>query len=367
MPNLQDIAQLIQLANQNSGEQPIETANIGGRNILVNRKNNGTNQGLSALGSLAGGFDTGRQLQKRNQFLQGVQQISQSQGNPDEKINSLVGLMAQHGTDYGLGINDIIQQYGQLSKNNTILNKPTASMGISTRQDAIDTAQGIMSGVLPPDQSTFSFRDRTVGMAEMARNKFNLSDANNEWKATQKFLSSMNSEKQVRLRQAITSVREALTGLSQLNNEVGKSELAPLNSAQLTIRANSGDPLAVKYLGQINIIRDELAQVFMGGNSPTDKALDLASQTLKGNWSNKQLQSAIDNINTNLQYRENAINFANVQGTKGRGGTRYSPMQTTPEKSGKQLNTQQDKYQIGQTISKNGKTYKYIGNNQWSY
>ena len=187
---------------------------------------------------------------------------------------------------------------------------------------------------LPPLKETIIETVDRNAIAELEKQGFDLSAANSEWNATQKFIASMNSEKQVRLRQAISSVKDALGGLEQLTGELNQSELAQLNRAQLVIKANTGDKLAVKYLGQINIIRDELAQVFMGGNSPTDKALDLARETIDKNWSPKQLQAAIENVRTNLGYRENAINFASPQGaSEVAGGSRYSPIRENSDTS----------------------------------
>jgi hypothetical protein len=173
------------------------------------------------------------------------------------------------------------------------------------------TAQGVMNGNLAPDLAQVSsFRDRSRISSALNKDGFNLPAAQSEWKATQRFLNSMNSEKQTRLRQAIGSTRQALDHLKEINQEYSRSSLAPLNYLQLKAQANSGNELAVKYLGQLNIIQDELAQVFMGGNSPTEKALDLAKNMLSSNWSAGQLNASIDTIDKNLKYRENAINAA---------------------------------------------------------
>jgi hypothetical protein len=226
----------------------------------------------------------------------------------------------------GLNPNYIMTGRGNMFQN-------AGQQGTTTDDEIMSSAEGIASGRIPPNISqTVSFRDRTRVTAALEKKGFNLSEATSEWNATQKFLSSINNEKQIRLRQAITSVKDALGGLEELNTELSRGEVAPLNKAQLVIQANSGDPLAVKYLGQINIIQDELAQVFMGGNSPTDRALQLAAKTLQSNWSTKQLQAAIDNVKINLGYRENAINYAAVQGTNPGegGGTRYLPVKENP-------------------------------------
>lgn len=113
---LENLAQLF-LANKSPQDAGVETANIAGHNLLVHRTggNSGAviNQGMQGL---AQGYINGQTLQKKNQFLQGVQGITQSQKNPDEKVNDLMSLMAEHGTDYGLGLKDIIDQYGKMAQ-----------------------------------------------------------------------------------------------------------------------------------------------------------------------------------------------------------------------------------------------------------
>lgn len=47
----------------------------------------------------------------KQQFFSQVGQISQAQVDPAQKINALMSLKAQHGTDYGLGIDDIAKQF----------------------------------------------------------------------------------------------------------------------------------------------------------------------------------------------------------------------------------------------------------------
>jgi len=297
-------------ANMEAGNQRAKSSFVNGLNAL----NNANKQ----YGSL---FD----LKKQGQIKQELASVFQNAKTPEEELKGIMAVGAKYGGF--MGMDKQIQTYvNTLGKS---LIKPASSASNATPDEIKSTADGIMNGNIPPDRKYY--RDTLRVDAELAKQGFSMAAANSEWKATQRFLSSMNSEKQVRLRQAISSTTEALDGLSQLNNELSRSELAPLNKAQLSIRANTGDPLAVKYLGQINIIRDELAQVFMGGNSPTDKALDLARETLDKNWSPKQLQAAIDNVKTNLKYRVNAINTADVQGVSGEAGTRYAPANAKPD------------------------------------
>jgi len=212
---------------------------------------------------------------------------------------------------------------------------PDAQVNTSTTQNDIDEAvSGIVNGSIPPEISSMtSFRDRTRVIAALTRNGFDLSKAASEWKSTQKFLASMNSEKQIRLRQALSSVSDALDNVEALSNEFSRSGFTPLNKAQIAVAASGIGPqadLAREYLGQISIIQDELGQVFMGGNSPTERALELAAKTIgSGDWTQSQMSATIKNIRDNLRYRINAINNADVYtgtaGNQGPVGSQYAP------------------------------------------
>jgi hypothetical protein len=51
----------------------------------------------------------------------------------------------------------------------------------------------------------------------------------------------------------------------------------------------------------------ELANVYMGGNSPTDHALQLAAKNLNASWAKGQLDAGIDLARKNLTIRLNSI------------------------------------------------------------
>lgn len=120
----ENLLQLFMLANQ---QKPIETANVGGHNLLVTGGNKGINGGLNALASLSQGAMASQQLSRRNQFLQGVQGVAQANLLPEERINQLTSLLAEHGTDYGFGIKDVLNQYNDMAKN--------GMSGIKAQQD----------------------------------------------------------------------------------------------------------------------------------------------------------------------------------------------------------------------------------------
>lgn len=201
---------------------------------------------------------------------------------------------------------------------------PPKPMGTSTREDALDLAKGIIEGEIPPDPQSSSFRDRTAVNAELARQGYDLNTANLDWQSAKKFYNSMNSEKQVRLRQAISSVEDAIDGMEKLNEEYKRGGFGPLNKAQLIANSKGVGQqatLATEYLTQLGVIQDELAQVFMGGNSPTERFLEQAQNILRSDFNEDQLSSVLKTVRTNLKYRKNSINHAGE----------YSPSNRTAE------------------------------------
>jgi len=331
MANLNDLLKLTQQrrtdeysANQQGGNDLLTQLASIGNNI----KPADTDMARAITG-FSSGVQTGNLNTGRMKFMQGLQEIAQSQISPEEKINAMVGLKAQHGQDYGFGIDDIVKQYGDMAKTNATANK---GVGQSANQDVQSLADGIEKGLVAPDPAQVSFRDRTPVNAELTRRGFNLQQANQEWKATQKFLSSMNSEKQIRLRQAISSVTDALDNIDKLNNEYQRTGYSPINKAKLAFDASTGNELAARYIAQLSIIQDELAQVYMGGNSPTERALDLAGKMMKGDYSVKQLNAVLGELRNNLRYRVNAINSAEPYG--GNQVQNKEPLPTQPGSNG---------------------------------
>ena len=72
--------------------------------------------------------------------------------------------------------------------------------------------------------------------------------------------------------------------------------------------------IATQLEAQIADVTSELANVYMGGNSPTDHALGLATKNLQANWSLEQLRSALDLSRKNLQIRSNSMKNVGVSG-----------------------------------------------------
>lgn len=106
---LDNLLALIQASTQ---QKPVETANVGGANLLVNRPQNA----LSFINSAATGYNAMNALNQKQQFYKEAAAIAQMQGTPEEKMNALGALALKHKGDYGLGLKDIFDQYASQNK-----------------------------------------------------------------------------------------------------------------------------------------------------------------------------------------------------------------------------------------------------------
>lgn len=102
-------------ATNNNQNGPIQTAQIGpyGSHILVkNQGNNWADQVNGVLAGMGQQYLQQKQMQNRQTFIQGVHQIMSTSAPREDKMEALLDLQSQHGTDYGIGINDIADKLG---------------------------------------------------------------------------------------------------------------------------------------------------------------------------------------------------------------------------------------------------------------
>ena len=203
--------------------------------------------------------------------------------------------------------------------------------------NAKDIAEGIKTGLQPPELTGLG-RDGSAGLVrgELQRQGVNLTKLTEDWVATKAFAKNLNSTQQIRLNQALTSVDMSIDPLKELSKQVDRVGFVPANS--LIVKAGLGgvtlntDKLkpnqveaATKYVTQINLMRDELAQGFMAGGQPTEKALELTDAILRPAYGKGQLNAALDQVRFNLGVRKNAISSSQPQMIGGNQNTNQPP------------------------------------------
>lgn len=222
---------------------------------------------------------------------------------------------------------------------------------IMTGNDAKDIADAIENGDQPPTL-TGLYRNAGPVRAELARRGVPLAKMETDWKATQKYLGTLNGSQQVRLRQAVETASESIDKIDDLYQQLQKA--APTggfkawNKGVLAtakqLPGNAGS-LATNLEAQIADLTSELGNVYMGGNSPTDHSLSLAGKNLSGDWNKQTFEDAIKQIRLNIKIRQNSITHGAPAGVGNsqyfQGGENSPPAANGPMKitlpSGKQI------------------------------
>lgn len=179
----------------------------------------------------------------------------------------------------------------------------------------------IINGKQSPIVSGFGMSKLAAPLrAYMAEKGYDLKQAELDFGAQKKFLSTLNGQQQLRLRQAITFTSDSLSIVEDLAKQWDGGKFPLLNRANLIAAKNGAlgpkaQQIATKLDTQVADLTSELGTVYKGGNSSTDESLKLAAQNLNGAWSKEQLLSNLDLIRKNLAIRKNSIETSGVVGT----------------------------------------------------
>lgn len=209
--------------------------------------------------------------------------------------------------------------------------------GTSTdKQDVEAIADAIISGDQPPTL-TGLYRYAAPIRGELARRGYDLATAQTDWTAAQRHFATLNGAQQTRLRQAVDTATHSLEVIDTLAGKWKGGKYPLLNRANLALAkggAYGSDVATVanQLDAQIADVTSELANAYMGGNSPTDHALQLAAKNLSADWDEKVLKDMVKLARTNLQIRANAIKNTGVIGASAQNP--YAPPPPPPSPNG---------------------------------
>ncbi len=208
-----------------------------------------------------------------------------------------------------------------------------ASALSKTDVDAI--VEGVISGDIPPDLKGF-YRQKGAIVAGLARRGYQLSQAQGEWAAVQKHIGTLNGPQQLRLRQAVEKIGphlDVIEGLYKEWKDAGsRSGIKVFNRASLVAAKNlpgEAGSIAANLEAQIVDLQAELGNVYMGGNTPTDKALEMAAHNLKAEWNEQTFARAVKLIRKNAGLRMAAVRNTGPNGA--RVDSPYLPEAVRPE------------------------------------
>ncbi len=194
-------------------------------------------------------------------------------------------------------------------------NKPA----VSATSDVKEAISGMKDGTIPPQMPGRASKDYTAIMAEAHRQGFDLAGAATDWAATQKHIATLNGAQQTRLNQSINALPDLLDSVDTLASKWKGGRFPILNRANLSAAKNGvyGSDVAsvARQLDtQIADVVGDLGTVYMGGNSPTDHAIELAKTALGSDWDEKVLHDMVKLAKSNVGIRKNSIRNTGVQG-----------------------------------------------------
>lgn len=208
--------------------------------------------------------------------------------------------------------------------------------------------KAMKDGDAPPLLPGRASKEYLATIAESKRQGFDLASAVTDWNATQKHIASMNGNQQLRLNQSINALPDMLDSVDALASQWKGGEFPLLNRANLALaKGGAYGPkvasVANKLEAQIADVTADLGNVYMGGNSPTDHALQLAGKNLNSNWDEKVLHDMVTLARQNVTIRRNSIKNTGVAGASD--GNPYVPVQ-------------KPSFSAGDTVSIGGKRVK---------
>jgi hypothetical protein len=240
-----------------------------------------------------------------------------------------------------------------LARQRLALARQRVAQGTGTDTDAKAIAAAIVSGDQPPTLQGL-YRYAAPVRAELSRQGYNLGNAQLDWSAAQQHFKTLNGAQQTRLRQAVDTATHSLDVIDTLAGQWHGGRFPILNRANLALAKNGAygadvASTARQLDAQIADVTAELANAYMGGNSPTDHALQLAAKNLSSDWSEKTLKDMTALARTNLTIRQNAIR--NVGAIGASDVNPYVPTATPPVPGGSS-----DALSV---TAPNGKTYTF--------
>lgn len=198
---------------------------------------------------------------------------------------------------------------------NVVRGQSRSEAGVGSPTDVRDIAMGIMAGQDPPELTQYGYRDRTAIAAELKRQGFDLTRANQDWKATQRYLSSLNGPQQVRYRQAVDFATQSLDQAQRIFDWWQKSGATSgwktFNKGSLAVAKQlpgEAGSAANNLEAAIADLTSELGTVYKGGNSSTDESLKLAAKNLSEDWNQQTFADAMKRIHESIGYRQNSMN-----------------------------------------------------------
>ena len=204
------------------------------------------------------------------------------------------------------------QQADDRAPTNVYVN-PTAMSDID------ELASGIVTGAIAPSQlpkrgdayNAMLARARRLYRAETGR-ELSMTKLENDYQAARKFTLSMNGPQMVRFNALAQSVVKTIDEVRALGDELKQGGIQAWNRAKrntiLQVYGNTPySETAARYVGAVNTLKEEFANLAQGGYAPTESAWALANQQINEDFGVKDLGASLFEVQRLINYRMEAF------------------------------------------------------------
>jgi hypothetical protein len=200
-----------------------------------------------------------------------------------------------------------VKQFAEMKK----ISGSAGAKQAAIEKSAPEIADAIISGQQPPVLTGLYGASPAV-RAALAEKGFDLAKAQLEYKAAEKQIQSLNGPQMTRYSGLANSVVNTIDEVKSLADQMKNSGVPFLNKAKLDayIQTQGNTPngqLAAKYVGAVNTLKEEFANLANGGYAPTEPAWKLANEQINGNFGVKELHSSLDEVQRLINFRLHAI------------------------------------------------------------
>lgn len=183
---------------------------------------------------------------------------------------------------------------------------------------AADNGQQLVDGDLVPSQlSKRGGYNEALAEAnriskETTGQPFNAAKAQIQFEAAKRFSQSLNSTQQVRFKGLAGSVVNTIDEVKRLSELMNLSGFAAMNRIQLdaTLKLEGNSEkgqLVAQYLGAVNTLKEEFANLVNGGMAPTEAAFALANQQINANYGVKAMGASLTEVQRLIKFRLGAF------------------------------------------------------------
>ena len=184
-----------------------------------------------------------------------------------------------------------------------------------------DNAKAIAEGKQVPEINRMSNLGAAI-KSKLEKMGVDVTKLDLQWKAAQRHVMSMNSDRQNRFQGLGTSVVNTIDRLKETSRQMQLSGIAGFNQAKLfyleQYRGNTPEgQLARQYISDVTTLKEEFAGLVTGGTAPHEAAFALANKQINEDFGWKNLGSGLDEVQKLINFRLTAMQNVPVQGLPG--------------------------------------------------